>query len=115
MIVNLTYFVQIINFLIGYWFVKNFLFKSVLAKIENENFDDLQTEDKIKILNGLVLVNKNKLVENWYNFYQTRQSINFPKLTPLTLNQVFEPSEIKNDLLTKDQLVNLLLGELDDK
>jgi hypothetical protein len=115
MIINLTYFVQIINFLVGYWFVKNFLFKPILLKIENENFDNLQEENKIKILNDLVLVNKNKLSENWHNFYQTRQSINFNKLKPITLKQFFEPIEIKNNYLAKDHVVNFLLGEIDDK
>ena len=115
MIVNLTYFVQIINFLIGYWFVKNFLFKSMLEKIENEAFDNLQAEEKIKILDNLVLINKNKMTENWHNFYKTKQSINFCKLKPILLNQFFEPAESKNNYLNKDHIVKLLLGELDDK
>jgi hypothetical protein len=115
MIVNLTYFVQIINFLVGYWLLKNFLFKPMLVKIENKNFDNLQAEEKIEILDKLVLVNKNKLIENWHNFYQTKKSINFCKLKPILINQVFEPVESKNNYLTKDHIVNLLLGEIDDK
>ena len=115
MIVNLTYFVQIINFLVGYWFVKNFLFKPMLEKIENETSDQLQAAEKIKILDNLVLINKNKLTENWHNFYKIKQSINFYEQKQITLNQVFEPTKIKYDFLAKDHIVNLLLGELDDK
>jgi hypothetical protein len=115
MIVNLTYFVQIINFLVGYWVVKNFLFKPILLKIENKNLDQLQAENKIKILNDLVLANKNKLSENWHKFHQSRQAINFCRLKPILLNQVFEPAESKNNYLTKDHIVNLLLREIDDK
>jgi hypothetical protein len=115
MIVNLTYFVQIINFLVGYWVLKNFLFKPMLVKIANENFDNLQASEKIKILDSLVLINKNKMTENWHNFYKTKQSINFCKLKPVLSNKVFQPIESKNNYLTKDHIVKILLGELDDK
>ena len=115
MIINLTYFVQIINFLVGYWCVKNFLFKPMLVKIENEKFYQLQAENKVKILNELIIANKNKLIENWYNFYQAKQPINFCKLKPISINHFFEPVEIKSKNLTNEMIVNLLLGELDDK
>jgi hypothetical protein len=115
MIVNLTYFVQIINFLIGFWLVKRFLLKPMLSVIENKNLDQLKVENKIKILNDLVHKNQQKLSENLHNFYQTRQSINFNKLKTITLKQFFEPVEIKNNHLTKDHVVNFLLGEIDDK
>lgn len=34
--INLTYFIQIINFLITYWFLNRFLFKPVILFIKNK-------------------------------------------------------------------------------
>jgi hypothetical protein len=115
MIVNLTYFVQIINFLIGYWLVKKFLFTPILLNIENDTFEFMQSEDKIKKLNELVLINKNKLTKNWQDFYKIKKTINFLQPKAASFNQVPEILEIEKEQQIKDKIVQILLEELDDK
>jgi hypothetical protein len=115
MIVNLTYFVQIINFLIGYWLVKKFLFTPMLLNIENENFEFMQSEDKIKKLSELVLINENKLTKNWQDFYKIKKTINFFQPKTASINQVPKIIEIENEQQVKDKIVKILLEELNAK
>ena len=116
MIVNLTFFVQIINFLIGYWIVKNFLFVPLLIIIEHEKLEHDKEQNKIQKLNDLVLQNKKILANNWNTFYQSKKSINFKNLEQTVFPQV------KNDCLNlnennklENNIINLLCRDLDDK
>ena len=116
MIVNLTFLVQIINFLFGYLFVKKLLFKPLLLKIENENLENEQGQNKIKKLNELILINKNELADNWQKFYQSKKAINFQKIKPVLFQQTKNKDlNIARDLKLEDKIIDLLVGELDGK
>ena len=98
---NITFFIQIINFYITYWFLNKFLFKPVINFIKKEKLKEqivkIEIENKQKLLSNL----EDKKRSELYNFQDKASKkyrveplieIKIPELSQIELNK----SEVDN-------------------
>ncbi len=108
---NITFFIQIINFYITYWFLNNFLFKSVINFIEKEKLKEAELNNAIKEKQNLLLnleYKKSKELSDFQNKVnkdykaETVDALDVPKMSQINLDE----KEIdKITKITKDMLV----------
>lgn len=95
---NITFFIQIINFFITYWFLNKFMFKPVIKFIKKRKQREKAFINKIKQKEELLLeLEKQKKLE-LYNFQQKVKSKY--KLSPITPSNI--PTKIKIFIDTKE-------------
>ena len=115
MIINLTFFVQIIHFFIGYLISKKYIFGPVLNLIEKENKTKLIFDEKILELTNLIEIKKEAKELSWKNFNFNMNNYLANKLNHLKIPDVFLSSELSNKFSDsiknlEHNIVNILKG-----
>ncbi len=115
MIINLTFFVQILHFFIGYLISKKYIFGPVLNLIEKEKKAKLIFDEKILELNNLIEIKKEAKELSWKNFHFNMNNSLANKLNHLKIPSVFLSSEVSKKFSgsvknLEHNIVNILKG-----
>lgn len=101
--INLTIFVQFINFAITYWFLNKFMFKPVLIFISKKKSEENYLNNKIKQKEELIKILENKKTQN-YNIFIDKINTEY-KFNKFTFKNF---PELASSQIDKQQADNLI-------
>jgi F-type H+-transporting ATPase subunit b len=95
---NITFFLQIINFYITYWFLNKFMFKPVISFIKKRKKEEINFNKDLEKKEQYLIKLKNKKIENLHEFKSEMKT----KYKTKIVNEPIIPSKIEGNVDEKN-------------